>query len=56
MDKGERTDAVFLAGVGRATIFRPDKGLKIAGRPMARLGGKNSTITSDQRVEGAGSP
>lgn len=38
LDKGKRIDAVCLAGVGKRTIFGSDKGLRVAGRPIAGLG------------------
>ena len=45
-----------MAGVGRGIIFRPDKGLRVVGRPMAGLGAKGLTTVPNKRVEDAGIP
>ena len=38
VNKSKKTDAVCSTGIGGRIIFGPDKGLKVADGPMARLG------------------
>lgn len=56
LDTGKRTNIVSLAGVGEGIIFGPNKGLRLAGGPMAGLGAKNLTTALDKRVKSAGIP
>lgn len=39
-----------MIGIGRGTIFRPDKGLRVASRPMVGLGVKDLTTVPEKRV------
>ena len=48
LDKGKRTNAVCSASIGGRIIFRPDKSLRFADRPMAGLG---ASTTLDKKAK-----
>ena len=56
LDKNKRIDAVFLVGVEKRTIFRPDKGLRVAAGLMAGLDAKCLTTIPNKKIEGASIP